>query len=253
MGLSIFNRRARKGGGDILYTPDVVADSQSGEKRTFVPDDILLDTKLTAAQGYLETGAPSFSAGKVPDPENFSQFSGKIRFAGKCIKMPGSFEHTIPASCAHLMGALKTIIDFEAAYSPYFEDKMGLLTVRQFRLGKGRRQNDVEWHRDRGGRLFDEEPAYEMTDHIYIASDVSPARVQMRAMTDAFNRLADGQAGEGVDYRQADPYEIILMSNYCLHAPGRMEKKGVRTFVQLIYTGASDEDMQKYTPEKPHI
>ncbi|MCB9991452.1 MAG: hypothetical protein H6867_08740 [Rhodospirillales bacterium] len=204
-----------------------------------IPQDVSFDKPLDKAK--LVPGEPCFSVGFVPDPENFSSYDGKLRVESVRIKKPGELTHSIPASCRHLMGAIKAIIDFEFANSDLALGKTALLTVRQYEVAPGKQQNTIGWHRDRVGRTYDDEPDYPLADHIYIVSDTDVALIQARSLKDAFGELESGKAKEGSDYIQARPNEIVLMTNYCTHKPGVKEARGVRTFIQLIYTSPSYE------------
>lgn len=225
---------------DSEYVMDILPDPAWAEG-TIAPAGISYDCvsnvrKLTAGEGAVQIAT-------LDDTQNFSRYRYRINRLQDEFKKPGTLVHTIPTEYAQFAEALQKIASFEARHSPLFLWKRGYLTIRQNQMQPGQNQVSLGWHTDRQNRVG--HATHPMLDHIYVVSDLCPTLVQDRPLRDAFNQLnADEitKAKNGLS-RQADPYAILLMNNYCYHASPPVDRAGIRTFIRVMYESPDIEDL----------
>ncbi|MGZ9097791.1 MAG: hypothetical protein ACXW30_05800 [Micavibrio sp.] len=225
---------------DSEYLMDIIPDTAWAEG-TIAPAGISYDRvsharKLTPGEGAVQIA-------RLDDPQNFSRYRYRVNRLQDEFKKPGKLVHTIPTEYAQFAEALQKIAAYEARHSPLFLWKRGYLTIRQNEMRPGQNQVSLGWHTDRSDRIG--RAQYPLLDHIYVVSDLCPTLVQDRPLRDAFNQLnADKVTGakSGLS-RQADPYAILLMNNYCYHASPIVDRSGTRTFLRVMYESPSVTDL----------
>jgi hypothetical protein len=211
------------------------------EKTTAAPEGITYERVSNVRR--LIAGESAVAVARLDDPQKFSSFRYRINRLQDEFKKPGELVHTIPTEYAQFAEALQKIASYEAKHSQLFLFKRGYLTIRQSEMQPGQNQVSLGWHTDRQNRVG--YASHPLLDHIYVVSDLCPTLVQDRPLRDAFNQLnADEITGaEAGLSRQADPYAILLMNNYCYHASPIVDRSGTRTFLRVMYESPSVEDL----------
>lgn len=237
-----------KDSNSVTITPDFTASA-------LPPEAISFDGYFSAQQ--VRHGEGSHHAGYIEDREMFSRSFGDPLYAGGLyIKDAGEVSHSLPRSYEQFAEAVQRIADFEAAHSRFFLYKRAMLTVRQDILEPGARLDGLPWHQDRGRKNTDK-PVGPLVDHIYTVSDRFPTLLQqdkvaedellsasLRSVKDLFNEKACAIEDGNALFTQADPYEINVMTNYCVHSSAPATTKALRTFVRVIYTTPGYNDLE---------
>jgi len=145
---------------------------------TFV---ITPDTKLAAGMAeplvhtfdmsrnkHKEHGHATLVIASLDDTAAFSGFKGKLNRDAAYIKKAGSDELVIPAIYEQFTEALQKAAAYAAQHSKLYRYRAAKLTVRQWELNPGERQDSAEWHPDRKDMDTAEAP---FEDDIFVISD----------------------------------------------------------------------------------
>lgn len=225
---------------DSEYLMGIIPDAAWAEG-TVAPAGISYDRVSNARK--LTPGEGAVQIARLDNPQNFSRYRYRVNRLQDEFKKPGELMHAIPTKYAQFAEALQKIAAYEARHSPLFLWKRGYLTIRQSPIQAGQNQVSLGWHTDRQNRVG--YASHPLLDHIYVVSDLCPTLVQDRPLRDAFNQLnVDEITGaEAGLSRQADPYAILLMNNYCYHASPIVDRSGTRTFLRVMYESPSVKDL----------
>lgn len=221
---------------------------------TFEPDTALAETlpqpnsqpfDIKFEKADLRAGEGGLPLAMLKDQSSFSNFR-HIRVEAAPVKCAGTLTHCFHHSYKQFMEIIQLAAAYEAAHSDLFVHKEGYIAIRQTQLQKDGCQPDRytrDWHTDfrnydmkKGKRLRP------LQDHIYIACDLSPTRIQKYPLSDAFNELS---ADPGKGY-QAEPYEVNFLNNMTWHKTTPAEQDGVRTFVRIVYQSPDREYMRQH-------
>jgi hypothetical protein len=181
---------------------------------------------------HKESGHKAHTVGHVTDKATFSRFKGRLDRDAAYVKKEGSDELAIPAIYEQFREAIEKIVAYEAKHSPLFRYRAAKLTVRQWELNPGERQDSAPWHGDRVDADAEESP---FEDDIFTISDNTGTLTQSRPLADRFNRLSGIYAPVEGLVSQAQPYEINWMSHNVAHSSTFAEQKGVRAFLRLTF------------------
>lgn len=196
------------------------------------------------------SGCAALSAGRVPDPENFSRNTGTedyIDINRLVIKFPYQDEYRIPKFLAPMYGKTLRAI-FEDQYARNAEAacaKSALLYVTRTYLQKGQYQRIPDWHRDETRSVSRSvNPLIPLSTkippHIYTVSDSTPTQVQSRPVHNGDELFGDDASDKEKPVREnavrlLKPYEIGLMNSYVWHRGTRAAQDGVRTFLSVMF------------------
>ncbi|MCB9991453.1 MAG: hypothetical protein H6867_08745 [Rhodospirillales bacterium] len=191
------------------------------------PADVSFDTVYDGDKRNRGEGAAEIKG--LVDREAFSKDS-HIFVNDFVMKQPGSLTHRIPKQYKQFEEMIRLVAAFEAAHSPCFKHRKGVITIRQSHVNAGFYQIGLtDWHQDRIGPRRDERL---LVDHIYVASDRDPGFFQKKPMADAYERL---QQNDDKDITQAKSHTVYMFNNYAWHRTSRVWEDGVRTFVRISY------------------
>lgn len=216
----------------------------SGRVITHAPE---YDDHISTAFNRL-SGCAALSAGRVPDPENFSRDTGTegyIDINHLPIKYPYQDEYRIPKALAPLYrNTLRAIFEDQYARNPEAAfAKSAVLYITRTHLQKNAYQRTSEWHRDGpvSASRFIHPLIPVSTDipaHIYVVSDSTPTEVQSRPVHNGDDMFGDINKEKPVQenaVRQLEPYEIGLMNSYVWHRGTRAAQNGLRTFMAVMF------------------
>lgn len=207
----------------------------------------------------LQMGEGGCHVGRVLNRDLFSGYQDEPVYLGACyIKDAGDLTLTLPRPYEQFAEAIEMIANFEAAHSPFMLYKRAMLTIRQDVLKPGHKLDGLQWHRDRADMRRDTRSAGPFVDHIYTVSDRFPTLLQKEAvpckvsqksgtLTKYFN---DNAYMDDTFVRQAEPYQINVMTNYCAHSSVPAEEEALRTFLRVTYTSPAYETLEELPHEK---
>ncbi len=196
---------------------------------------------------YKEHGHAPLVVGTLEDMAAFSLYKGPIKHNDLVIKNARNDNLSVPAMFEQFRTAIEKIAAYEAAHSKLYHYRRARLTVRQWELPPGGNQDQIKggWHRDRPGGDPVKTP-YE--DDIFLISDKDGSLAQARPLRDIFkdlNDLAKPVPGEVV---QAQPGQIMYMTNNVKHRSFPSREGGVRTFLRIIFE-SPEKDILEAIPD----
>jgi hypothetical protein len=193
----------------------------------------LADTFDTSRGKHQEFGHAPVAIGNLSDIASFSRYEGGFNRAKDLIKKADSDRLIIPEVYEQFREVIEKAAAYEARHSKLYLYRSALLTIRQWELNPGQKQDGLKgWHRDSPDMDPDDAP---LEDDIYLISDHTGSLAQARPLCDSFNRLANIVTSIKGLTVQAQPGEILFLTNNVWHTSLPVKENGVRTLVRLTF------------------
>jgi hypothetical protein len=171
-----------------------------------------------------------------------SKFSRRsdLRVLDMPIKFPYQADYRLPQELDQFDEVLAKMISYEHRINPSVNQYFAYLTVDQMSVAEGNYQRVPGLHCDgfQGARVYDKKPCsrsyivYDLTPPIFYPQSFNTNHLNEK--TDNFFLSFDEQADEEAAIT-FDPYQILLMNAYTVHAASKAEHNQYRTFVRLSY------------------
>lgn len=182
-------------------------------------------------------GEPAQEIALLSDKKSFS-INNNVTVENLEVKKPGTTLHRFPSQYAQWSEFVESSAAHQMAFGQAIEDKTGVLTIRQAFLLAGNFQTNRStrsWHLDFLD-TYDGKRQRPMVDHIYMAVDESPVRLQKCLLDNALEQLNED---EDIGSYQAKPHQVNFATNFTWHTTVPAPYDCVRTFVRLAYLGPS--------------
>lgn len=175
----------------------------------------------------------------IYNKEKFSKQNSN-RILDMPIKFAGSDDYRIPKELHQFDEAIAKIVSYEKSINPHVNEYYAYLTVDQGRVPANTYQRRSGLHVDgfQGARIINKLPI----NRSYIVYDAIPTKFYAQSFrtdhldehTDNFFLSFDEQAEKSAEIT-FDPYEIVLMNAYTVHAASKASFETDRTFLRVSY------------------
>lgn len=221
--------------GYIYFTPDPKLVVNAPD-----PSDLSFHGQFSEAK--IKRGEPSLAIGEVFNKAAFSEYRLPTYRAGDVIKKRGEMTHKLDDEYGQFAEAIKKIAAYEAKHNKIMMKYMeGRLTIRQGWVSAGQQQDSLPWHTDFESSQRNKKAG---ADHVYLVSDVLPTLFQEKPVPGIVKKLQNIHEAKKGLVRQAKPYEINAMTDYCWHSSVPAKKAGYRTFIRVIYKSPDKEFLE---------
>lgn len=226
--------------GYIYFTPDPKLAANTPD-----PSDLSFHGQFSKTK--IKRGEPGLVIGEVFNKAAFSEYRLPIYRAGDVIKKRGEMIHTLDDEYGQFAEAIKKIAAYEAKHNKAMKYMEGRMTIRQGWVCVGQQQDSLPWHTDLGRNGRNKRAGM---DHVYLVSDVLPTLFQEKAVPGIVKKLQEIHEAKKGLVRQAKPYEINAMTNYCWHSSVPAEKAGYRTFIRVVYESPDEKFLKTLSKQE---